>query len=174
MSPAYGTVIDTSDGPFGLVVDHGAVVAAGWTADQARLAGLIPPEQRPEHIEWIGEADAAFVGGVLAWAVGAVHRYYRGYHAAPGEVPVRQAGTPFLMQAWAAMRGIEAGNVATYGELAAMAGHPTAARAAGRACSHNAVALFVPCHRVIPSDGGVGEFGYGRALKKALLVRERA
>ncbi|MDR1798926.1 MAG: methylated-DNA--[protein]-cysteine S-methyltransferase, partial [Bifidobacteriaceae bacterium] len=134
----------------------------------------VEPELQPEHIEWVGEADTAFVGGAVAWAVGAVHRYYRGDVDAPMAVPVRQQGTEFVEAAWRAMRHIPPGQPYTYAELAAAAGRPAAARAAGTACSHNATALFVPCHRVVPSGRGIGNFGWGAPVKQALLAREAA
>ena len=60
----------------------------------------------------------------------------------------------------------------TYGELAALAGRPAAARAVGAACGANPVPLIVPCHRVLAAGGGIGGFGGGLELKRALLERE--
>jgi methylated-DNA-[protein]-cysteine S-methyltransferase len=60
----------------------------------------------------------------------------------------------------------------TYGGLAARAGHPKAARAVGTACAVNPVPLVVPCHRVVPSGGGVGSYAGGPERKRALLAHE--
>ncbi|HXF73885.1 MAG TPA: methylated-DNA--[protein]-cysteine S-methyltransferase [Actinomycetota bacterium] len=66
------------------------------------------------------------------------------------------------------------GTVATYGRIAALAGSPRAARAAGNALSGNPVALLVPCHRVVPADGTIGGYGGDEARKEALLRLEGA
>lgn len=65
------------------------------------------------------------------------------------------------------------GERVSYGELAAMAGSPRAARAAGTACSTNPLAIIIPCHRVVPARGGFGSYAGGEALKKWLLELER-
>ncbi len=69
---------------------------------------------------------------------------------------------------------IPKGEVATYSDLAAVVGHPRAARAVGQAMARNPVPLLVPCHRVVPAGGGVGNYGPGPALKQKLLNREGA
>jgi methylated-DNA-[protein]-cysteine S-methyltransferase len=72
------------------------------------------------------------------------------------------------------MREIPRGEVATYGELARRAGKPRAARAAGTACATNPVPIIVPCHRVVPGSGGVGNYGGGPDRKWFLLGLEGA
>jgi methylated-DNA-[protein]-cysteine S-methyltransferase len=67
---------------------------------------------------------------------------------------------------------IPRGKVRTYGSLAAAAGRPGAARAVGSAMASNPFPLAIPCHRVVRSDGSLGGFGGGLALKRALLERE--
>ncbi len=79
---------------------------------------------------------------------------------------------PFLRKALEAARSIPYGEVRTYGWLAERAGNQQAARAAGQAMAHNPVPLIVPCHRVVASDGGLGGFGGGLELKRALLELE--
>ncbi len=98
-------------------------------------------------------------------------RYAEGDLRALEEVGVAQPGGPFRERAWAAMRGIAAGTVITYAELAERAGSPRAFRAAGTACAVNAAAPFVPCHRVVASSG-LGGYGYGLAVKRSLLAHE--
>jgi methylated-DNA-[protein]-cysteine S-methyltransferase len=71
-----------------------------------------------------------------------------------------------------ALRAIPFGEVVTYGELAALAGHPNAQRAAGTFCAHNRFPLIVPCHRVVAADG-IGSYGsLGREYKRRLLDLE--
>jgi methylated-DNA-[protein]-cysteine S-methyltransferase len=69
---------------------------------------------------------------------------------------------------------VRAGDVVTYGTLAARIGHPKAARAVGSACATNPVPIVVPCHRVVPGSGGVGSYGGGPARKRELLAHEGA
>jgi methylated-DNA-[protein]-cysteine S-methyltransferase len=80
--------------------------------------------------------------------------------------------TPFLERCAHALRTIPRGEVVTYGELAALAESPGAARAAGSFCARNRLGLFVPCHRVV-SAGGLGSYGtFGLDYKKRLLALE--
>jgi methylated-DNA-[protein]-cysteine S-methyltransferase len=82
--------------------------------------------------------------------------------------------TPFLERCARALREIPRGEVVTYGELAALAGAPGAARAAGSFCARNRLGLFVPCHRVVAA-GGLGSYGsYGLDYKRRLLKLEGA
>lgn len=89
-------------------------------------------------------------------------------------VPLVTEGTPFQQRVWAALQAIPAGQVMTYGELAAQLN--SGARAVGNACRHNPTPLAVPCHRVVPSKGLGGFAGHtsGRlvAVKRQLLARE--
>jgi methylated-DNA-[protein]-cysteine S-methyltransferase len=78
----------------------------------------------------------------------------------------------FRRQVLEELRQVPFGGVVTYGALAARAGRPRAARAAGSACARNPVPLLVPCHRVVPGSGGVGSYGGGADRKRALLARE--
>jgi methylated-DNA-[protein]-cysteine S-methyltransferase len=104
----------------------------------------------------------------------AVARYSAGEVTALESVPVRQPGGTFFQAAWAAMRQIPPGRTLSYTELAAEAGRPLAVRAAGSACARNLLAPFVPCHRVLRSDGTLGGYAYGLDVKRALLAHERA
>ena len=113
-----------------------------------------------------GVSSARF-GGWMRTVEQAVERPAR-----PGEAPFDISGTPFQQAVWDALRGIPAGTVWTYGQLAAHLGRPRAARAAGSACGANPIPFLIPCHRVIGSDGGLGGFGLGLDVKRALLARE--
>jgi methylated-DNA-[protein]-cysteine S-methyltransferase len=92
------------------------------------------------------------------------------------EVPVDWALTPagFRNRALHAVARIPYGKVKTYTEIAKAAGSPRAFRAAGTACGHNPIPLIVPCHRVVPSSGGIGNYGGGPDMKRALLDFEGA
>ena len=88
---------------------------------------------------------------------------------------LRLAGTGFRREALEALaKTTHAGEVVTYKELAARAGRPRAIRAAGTACATNPVPLVVPCHRVVPTGGGIGNYGGGVERKATLLELEGA
>ncbi len=102
----------------------------------------------------------------------AVRAWLDGDGEALAIVPVFQVGGAFMQRVWLALRGVPAGEVATYGELAVVAGNPRAARAVGHACSRNKIGLFVPCHRVV-SATGLGGYGHGgEGIKRRLLEFE--
>jgi methylated-DNA-[protein]-cysteine S-methyltransferase len=71
-------------------------------------------------------------------------------------------------------REVGRGEVVTYGALAERSGNPRAVRAVGTACGRNPIPLVVPCHRVLPASGGIGEYGGGRERKRVLLALEGA
>ena len=162
MSTATWSTTDTPFGPFTAVVDDGTVIASGWTAALDELLPLVHPALRPAALE---KGDLGTVGE-------AITRYHDGDLGAIDGVPVRQRSGAFLEHAWDVLRTIPAGAAVTYTEYAAKAGRPAAVRAAASACSRNAVALFVPCHRVLRSDGTLGGFRWGVTVKRQLLEHE--
>jgi AraC family transcriptional regulator of adaptative response/methylated-DNA-[protein]-cysteine methyltransferase len=90
-----------------------------------------------------------------------------------GDNPLDVQGTAFQQRVWAELRKIPPGETRSYAEIAAAAGNPTAVRAAGSANGANNVAVLIPCHRVIRSDGSLGGYAYGLDIKRELLARER-
>ena len=102
----------------------------------------------------------------------AITRYHDGELGAVDAVPVRQRSGPFLEHAWDVLRTVPAGAPVSYTEYAAKAGRPAAVRAAASACARNATALFVPCHRVLRSDGSLGGYLGGLDAKRTLLDLE--
>ncbi|MGP3535598.1 methylated-DNA--[protein]-cysteine S-methyltransferase [Microbacterium sp. RD1] len=156
--------IDTPDGPFTILADgDGAVLSSGWTSDPAAILARIPAASRPGDIGE-GETDAA----------SAAEAYYDGDIAAIDRVVVRQFGTPLQRTGWEALRRIRPGEPLTYTGFAAALGQPSAVRAAASICARNAPALFVPCHRVLRTDGTLGGFAWGLDVKRSLLAREIA
>jgi AraC family transcriptional regulator of adaptative response/methylated-DNA-[protein]-cysteine methyltransferase len=89
-------------------------------------------------------------------------------------VPLDVAGSRFQRRVWEALRAIPRGHTLGYAEVAEALGAPRAARAVARACAANPVALAVPCHRVVPKQGGAGGYRYGSWRKQALLTGERS
>jgi methylated-DNA-[protein]-cysteine S-methyltransferase len=107
--------------------------------------------------------------------VGLLQAYFAGEEVELGDVPVDlEYDSPFFSRCAEALRAVPRGEVVTYGELAALAGAPGAARAAGSFCARNRLALFVPCHRVVAA-GDLGSYGsLGLAYKRRLLELEHA
>ncbi|MDP0400400.1 methylated-DNA--[protein]-cysteine S-methyltransferase [Tsukamurella strandjordii] len=160
----YSTTLDTPVGPFTAVVDaDGAVLASGWTADTADLVPLIHTSLRPRTVEPRSE-----LGAVTA----AVRAFHDGDVTAIDTVPVRQRSGEFIDHAWQVLRTVKPGEPVTYTEYAELSGRPAAVRAAGMACARNAAALFVPCHRVLRTDGTLGGFRWGLTVKEWLLGHE--
>jgi AraC family transcriptional regulator of adaptative response/methylated-DNA-[protein]-cysteine methyltransferase len=95
---------------------------------------------------------------------------------APGSdhsIPLDVKGTAFQEAIWQELRRIPPGETRSYAELATAVGKPAAVRAAGSANGANNVAVLIPCHRVIRTDGSLGGYAYGLEIKQALLDRER-
>lgn len=92
------------------------------------------------------------------------------------DIPVHPDVSAFDRKVLDALRDIPPGKVTTYGEVARKLGRPRAARAVGSACARNPVPIVVPCHRVVPASGALGNYSGGKGLdtKAALLDRERA
>jgi AraC family transcriptional regulator of adaptative response/methylated-DNA-[protein]-cysteine methyltransferase len=89
------------------------------------------------------------------------------------DLPLDIRATAFQWQVWQALAAIPYGSTRTYAEIARDIGRPRAVRAVARACAANPAALAIPCHRVVPSGGGVGGYRWGRTRKRALLAAER-
>jgi methylated-DNA-[protein]-cysteine S-methyltransferase len=158
------TTMTTPVGPLTILEHDGAVRAAGFTADVDELLPLVhrtlrdDPRPRPD----LGPITASTLA------------YLDGDPTALDDVPIEQrTDGAFLAQAWEALRRVKPGHPVTYTEFATLAGRPRAIRAAASACARNAIALYVPCHRVIRNDGGLGGYRWGLAVKKWLLGHER-
>ncbi len=161
---AHVQTLDTPDGAFTIVADdRGRVLASGWTADVDAAIARIHPRLRPDSVR---ESDTDAAASVAA--------YYGGDLSAIDGVSVAQQGTAMQTAGWAALRGIEPGFPLSYAEFAVALGQPSAVRAAASICARNAPALFVPCHRVLRSDGSLGGFAWGLGVKRSLLAREAA
>lgn len=156
--------MSTPDGPFTIIARDGVVLASGWTAVPGELTGQIHPDLLPgeyEAVTDLGEISAA------------VEEFYAGNPAPAMAVPVLQKSGPFRNRAWNMLRTVTPGHPVTYTEYAELSGNAKAVRAAASACAFNAAALFVPCHRVVRTDGTLGGFRWGLAIKESLLDRER-
>jgi methylated-DNA-[protein]-cysteine S-methyltransferase len=165
--PARYATVATAPGPFTVVVttdDEGrdVVLASGWTADLDALLPVIHPTLRPSATQRVDDLTVLDVVG----------KFFAGDVAAIDDVTVHQRSGPFLTEAWEILRTVPAGHPDTYAAFAARCGRPAAVRAAANACARNATALFVPCHRVLGSGGGMGGFRWGTPVKRWLLDHE--
>jgi AraC family transcriptional regulator of adaptative response/methylated-DNA-[protein]-cysteine methyltransferase len=116
---------------------------------------------------------ATLVGGdtafeqTVAMVIGFVERPATGLR-----LPLDVRGTAFQQRVWQALREIPVGQTATYSEIAARIGAPNAARAVAQACGANALAVAIPCHRVVRTDGSLSGYRWGVARKQSLLDKE--
>ena len=151
------------------------------------VPGVVPEWPRPARVRRSPDARnaaadrrAAILGTAGAGST-AIHdrvqreldAYFGGAASAAFTVPIVKPGTPFQERVWDALLAIPAGETASYSEIAARIGQPSAIRAVARANGMNRLALVVPCHRVIASDGSLAGYGGGVWRKAALLNQER-
>jgi AraC family transcriptional regulator of adaptative response/methylated-DNA-[protein]-cysteine methyltransferase len=106
---------------------------------------------------------------LVACVVGFVERPALGL-----DLPLDVRGTAFQQRVWQALRQIPAGRTMSYRDLAGRLGMPGAVRAVARACASNTIAVAIPCHRVVRTDGGLAGYRWGIERKRALLAREKA
>lgn len=98
-----------------------------------------------------------------------------GFIEAPGvglELPLDVRGTAFQQRVWQALREVPVGRTATYSEIAGRIGAPRAVRAVAGACAANPLAVAIPCHRVVRTDGSLSGYRWGVERKRTLLARE--
>ncbi len=112
--------------------------------------------------------DRAACKEIMTGVVEAVEHPGRG-----PSLPLAVNGTAFQLRVWRELMEISPGETATYTEIARRLGAPSAARAVGRACAANKLAVVVPCHRAVRTDGGLAGYLWGVERKRALLERER-
>lgn len=161
-----GTVIrwaiaSTSLGPMLVAATDKGICRLSFDEDEAALRARFPhAELRPAD-----DAMAAWVEG----AVAAVEN-----PAVMPDLPLDVRGTAFQEAVWRELQRIPAGETRTYADIAAAVGKPAAVRAAGTANGQNRVAVLIPCHRVIRTDGSLGGYAYGLDRKAKLLDREGA
>jgi AraC family transcriptional regulator of adaptative response/methylated-DNA-[protein]-cysteine methyltransferase len=152
-----------------LVAGSGRGVRAILLGDDAEelrrdLARRLPGASLVDGGDALRETVAQLIGGIEDG----------GPQAGAAAVSLDLRGTPFQRTVWQALREVPPGSTATYAEIAARIGMPASARAVAQACAANALAVVVPCHRVVRSDGGLSGYRWGVERKRALLAREGA
>lgn len=123
-------------------------------------------QQRFSRAQLIG-GDTDFEA-VIAQVVGFIEAPQIGL-----DLPLDIRGTVFQQRVWQALQQIPAGTTSTYAEIAAKMGAPKAVRAVAGACAANALAVAIPCHRVVRSDGSLSGYRWGVERKRALIDREQ-
>ena len=158
----HWALVPTSLGTMLLAATDKGVCRLSFNEDPAALAARFPAAQLVEG----GEAFAALAQQVVD-AVEAPGQ-------AGGQIPLDVRGTAFQEAVWRELRRIPPGETRSYAQLAAAVGRPRAVRAAGSANGANHVSALIPCHRVVRSDGALGGYAWGLAIKAELLRREEA
>lgn len=153
-------IVPTSLGQMLLAATEKGICRLSFDEDESVLtqrfpnAEIVPGGPALEHL--------------VAGAIAAIE-----HPAAMPDLPLDVAGTAFQQAIWNELRRIPAGETRTYAEIAAAVGKPKAVRAAGSANGANNVAVLIPCHRVIRTDGSLGGYAYGLERKEKLLNAER-
>ncbi|HUM12247.1 MAG TPA: bifunctional DNA-binding transcriptional regulator/O6-methylguanine-DNA methyltransferase Ada [Myxococcaceae bacterium] len=175
MSPAqYGkggagqritwTVLDTPLGSLLLARTDRGLCRVAFGQSAAALETLLRSEFPAAELERASpESDARLRAAAAAL----------GERSAAERLPLDVESTAFQREVWQALRAIPSGSTASYAEVARSIGHPTAVRAVARACATNPVALAVPCHRVVHSDGSLSGYRWGPERKRVLLAEEK-
>ena len=160
--PATTTTFETPCGLLLLGAEDGKLCLCTWLN-----------EAKKEQLETTQEdksVDAKNLA-VLSEACRQLGEYFNGKRR-DFQLPLLMRGTAFQQDAWRAMQTIRYGETISYAEEARRAGHPTALRAIGNANHQNPLAIIVPCHRVVASNGGLGGYGGGLWRKRFLLQLE--
>ena len=127
-------------------------------------------------IERIAFVRKSVSAGMVPSCVRTCARQLKEYFGGKGRgfsgLKLHLAGTAFQRKVWEELRRIPFGKTVTYGDLARRIGHPRAAQAVGSAVRGNPLAIVIPCHRVVPSGGGIGKYAGGERRKRWLLTRE--
>lgn len=147
-----------------LIADSGILIAAGFKSLNS-LQNRLSPNDKLRKIELIEKIPKISK---------LIDNYFEGRLDALNLIQVRQPGAQFSQKVWKVMQAIPVGMTISYAQLAKKAGSPAAFRAAGTACGNNLIAPIIPCHRIIKSDGTLGNYGYGVAIKEKLLRLEGA
>lgn len=154
-------VARSSLGPMLIAATDKGLCRISFDEDKAELRRRFPNAD-------IRPADAQFVE-LAARVVALVDQGGRS-----ADLPIDVQGTAFQQAVWEALRAIPPGETRTYAQIAVATGKPGAVRAAGSACGDNQLAVVIPCHRVVRSDGSLGGYAYGIERKKELLRMEKS
>jgi methylated-DNA-[protein]-cysteine S-methyltransferase len=154
--------LDSPVGPLA-IASHDGRVCALWFGTERQVRALLA--------RWF-PGETADAGSDPGGALSALRAYFAGQLEALDAVEVELHGTPFQQRVWRQLRKVHAGTTASYAQIARAVGAPHAVRAVGAANGANPVALIVPCHRIIGSNGSLTGYGGGLDRKRWLLEHE--
>lgn len=152
-------IVDSALGPMLVAATDKGICRLSFDEDETALVKRFPKAEV--------KADD---GTIAAWVEGAVQAVEA--PLAMPDLPLDVAGTAFQEAVWQELKKIPPGETRSYAEIAAAVGKPHAVRAAGSANGANNVAVLIPCHRVVRSDGSLGGYAYGLDRKRKLLDKE--
>ncbi|MCW3797425.1 methylated-DNA--[protein]-cysteine S-methyltransferase [Sphingomonas sp. BN140010] len=150
-------IAETELGPLLVAATERGICRLTFGEDEAALRRRFP------HAELVHDPDTPLIGAALSAAADP---------KAPHDLPIDVEGSSFQQRVWAELRRIPPGETRSYADIAAAVGQPGAVRAVGTANGANPVAVLVPCHRVIRSDGSLGGYAGGLDRKRKLLAAE--
>ena len=156
---------DSSLGPIPVASSEKGISAILFGSDRDALLAALRAEFPHAGFVEVEEGQSE----VFAKVVRLVEQPARGL-----DVPLDIAGSDFQRRVWQAIETIPVGETASYAEVARRIGSPDAVRAVAQACASNAIAVAIPCHRVVRNDGGLSGYRWGVERKRALLDREAA
>lgn len=163
-APALEFTIGTSSLGLVLVARNSRGLCAVLFGDDARALQKDLTDRFPDGLfRQGGQALDDLATDVIALVDSPDHRI---------DIPLDPAGTPFQRLVWEAMREIPVGGCASYTEIARRIGRPRSVRAVAQACGANPLAVLIPCHRVVRSDGGLSGYRWGVERKRRLLEME--
>lgn len=165
------TIVDASIGRLLIAATPRGICAVMPGDGDAALVARLGEELPKATLLRVDEGANEWFGAVLA---GVERALGRGEPRRPDAVPVDVGASAFQLQVWQALTRIPSGVKVSYQQLATELGKPRAVRAVARACASNRLAIIVPCHRVVRSDGSLGGYRWGLPLKRELLDREAA
>lgn len=176
MEAIYETNIETSLGTFTIRCSERGVREIAFGADQKSAksrSGRQPTETAAANNN-IHRAQAASRARQWSLQMARELKEYAAGNRTKFTVPLDLSGTRFQKRVWKALCNIPYGQTRSYGEIARQVGNPHGARAVGMANHYNPVAIVVPCHRVIASDGSLGGYAGGLSRKSSILDLEKS
>jgi methylated-DNA-[protein]-cysteine S-methyltransferase len=155
--------IPSAIGTLVLVTDGVQLCALDYVGYEQRMTDVLKPRFGNFHLKK-NRNPCGFSSHLRA--------YLHGELSALDAIPVSTGGTPFQQRVWAALRTISPGTVMSYGEMAAQLGQPRAFRAVGAANALNPIAIVIPCHRLVGTNGSLTGYAGGLERKRWLLEHE--
>ena len=167
------TTIDSPLGALLVATTERGICQVALGDDAARLEQALRAEFPRARCERVDEGRDEWIGAVVARVAGELGLRPKSAERSGDTIPMDVRASAFQWRVWQELMRIPRGETRSYTDIAKAVGRPSAVRAVARACASNRLALIVPCHRVIRSDGTLGGYRWGMPRKEALLGREQ-